>query len=114
MKFFKKTKQNLENTFDEKHLKQDVESGKLERGSFIWGIRAATIGLKETVREIVGRTVTVANSERDKLSGSEKPQNVETTKEVEKTTKTDLDEEMREFEEWKEFRAYKRKQEESK
>ena len=114
MKFFKKTKQNLENTFDEKHLKQDVESGKLERGSFIWGIRAATIGLKETVREIVGRTVTVANSERDKLSGSEKPQNVAATKVVEKPTKTDLDEEMREFEEWKEFRAYKRKKEESK
>lgn len=108
MKFFKKAKKSVENTFDGEHLKEDVKNGRLERGSIIWGFRSATIGVKEIVKEVVGRTVTVANTERDKRIGEEEQKEFEPNGKV--TTEQDVDlDEMQEFEEWKRFQAYKRK-----
>lgn len=108
MKFFKKAKKNVENTFDGDHLKEDVENGRLERGSIIWGFRSATIGVKEIVKEVVGRTVTVANTERDKRIGEDDQKEYKLNEKA--TTEQDVDlDEMQEFEEWKRFQAFKRK-----
>lgn len=107
MGLFKKAKDKMENAFDGEHLKHDVENGKLERGSILWGFRSATIGAKEIIKEVAGRTVTVANSERDKLVGYEEQ---ETPKEEKATYGPELEmDEMQEFEEWKKFQAYKRR-----
>lgn len=108
MKFFKKAKKSVENTFDGEHLKEDVKNGRLERGSIIWGFRSATIGVKEIVKEVVGRTVTVANTERDKRIGEDDQKEFKLNEKA--TTEQDVDlDEMQEFEEWKRFQAYKRK-----
>lgn len=108
MKFFSKAKKNIDNTFDGDHLKEDVKNGRLERGSIIWGFRSATIGVKEIVKEVVGRTVTVANTERDKRIGEDDHEEFKQNEKA--TTEQDIDlDEMQEFEEWKKFQAYKRR-----
>lgn len=108
MKFFRKAKKNIENTFDGDHLKEDVKNGRLERGSIVWGFRSATIGTKEIVKEVIGRTVTVANTERDKRIGEDDQKEFKQNEKA--TTEQDIDlDEMQEFEEWKKFQAYKRR-----
>jgi hypothetical protein len=107
MGLFKKAKEKMGNAFDGEHLKHDVENGKLERGSLLWGVRSATIGAKEIIKEVAGRTVTIANSERDKRVGYEEQK---TPKEEKAIYDPELEmDEMQEFEEWKKFQAYKRK-----
>lgn len=108
MNFFKKAKKSVENTFDGEHLKEDVKNGRLERGSIVWGLRSATIGVKEIVKEVVGRTVTVANTERDKRIGEDDQKEFRQNENVKTEQDVDLDE-MQEFEEWKKFQAYKRR-----
>lgn len=112
MGIFNKAKKKIEGTFDEDTLKKDVSSGALEKGSILWGIRATVIGTKSVLNEVIGRTVSVANNERDKIINQQEPQ--ETQKEVQEEVKTveppQISEmsEIEEFEEWKRFRAMKR------
>lgn len=112
MGIFKKAKQKIENTFDEDTLHNDVSSGALEKGSILWGLRATVIGTKSVLNEVVGRTVTVANNERDKIISKQEPQQPQTevTKQVQEPVAPQTSEmsELEEFEAWKEFRAMKR------
>lgn len=112
MGIFKKAKKKIENTFDEDTLQNDVSSGALEKGSILWGLRATVIGTKSVLNEVVGRTVTVANNERDKIINQQEPQRPQT--EVKKQVQepvapqsSDMSE-YDEFEEWKKFQAMKR------
>jgi hypothetical protein len=112
MGIFKKAKQKIENTFDEDTLHNDVSSGALEKGSILWGLRATVIGTKSVLNEVVGRTVTVANNERDKIISKQEPQQPQTevTKQVQEPVapqSSDMSE-YDEFEEWKKFQAMKR------
>jgi hypothetical protein len=112
MGIFNKAKKKIEGTFDEDTLKKDVSSGALEKGSILWGIRATVIGTKSVLNEVIGRTVSVANNERDKIINQQEPQ--KTQKEVLEEVKTveppQISEmsEIEEFEEWKRFQAMKR------
>lgn len=113
MGIFKKVKQKIENTFDEDTLHNDVSSGALEKGSILWGLRATVIGTKSVLNEVVGRTVTVANNERDKIISKQKPQQPHAEQEQVQTVETPQPQtsemsELEEFEAWKEFRAMKR------
>ena len=112
MGIFKKAKKKIENTFDEDTLHNDVSSGALEKGSILWGLRATVIGTKSVLNEVVGRTVTVANNERDKIISKQEPQQPQTevTKQVQEPVAPQTSEmsELEEFEAWKEFRAMKR------
>lgn len=112
MGIFKKAKKKIENTFDEDTLQNDVSSGALEKGSILWGLRATVIGTKSVLNEVVGRTVTVANNERDKIISKQEPEQPQT--EVKKQVQepvapqsSDMSE-YDEFEEWKKFQAMKR------
>lgn len=112
MGIFKKAKKKIENTFDEDTLHNDVSSGALEKGSILWGLRATVIGTKSVLNEVVGRTVTVANNERDKIISKQEPQKPQTevTKQVQEPVapqSSDMSE-YDEFEEWKKFQAMKR------
>lgn len=112
MGIFKKAKKKIENTFDEDTLHNDVSSGALEKGSILWGLRATVIGTKSVLNEVVGRTVTVANNERDKIISKQEPQQPQTevTKQVQEPVapqSSDMSE-YDEFEEWKKFQAMKR------
>jgi hypothetical protein len=112
MGIFNKAKKKIEGTFDEDTLKKDVSSGALEKGSILWGIRATVIGTKSVLNEVIGRTVSVANNERDKIINQQEPQ--KTQKKVQEEVKTveppQVSEmsEIEEFEEWKRFQAMKR------
>lgn len=112
MGIFNKAKKKIEGTFDEDTLKKDVSSGALEKGSILWGIRATVIGTKSVLNEVIGRTVSVANNERDKIINQQEPQ--KTQKKVQEKVKTveppQVSEmsEIEEFEEWKRFQAMKR------
>lgn len=112
MGIFKKAKQKIENTFDEDTLHNDVSSGALEKGSILWGLRATVIGTKSVLNEVVGRTVTVANNERDKIISKQEPQQPQT--EVKQQVQEPIApqspdmSEYDEFEEWKKFQAMKR------
>lgn len=112
MGIFNKAKKKIEGTFDEDTLKKDVSSGALEKGSILWGIRATVIGTKSVLNEVIGRTVSVANNERDKIINQQESQ--KTQKEVQEEVKTveppQISEmsELEEFEAWKEFKAMKR------
>ena len=113
MGIFKKAKQKIENTFDEDTLHNDVSSGALEKGSILWGLRATVIGTKSVLNEVVGRTVTVANNERDKIISKQEPQKPHAEQEQEQvqtveTPQTSEMSELDEFEEWKRFQAMKR------
>lgn len=112
MGIFKKAKQKIENTFDEDTLHNDVSSGALEKGSILWGLRATVIGTKSVLNEVVGRTVTVANNERDKIISKQEPQQPQTevkqqVQEPVAPQSSDMSE-YDEFEEWKKFQAMKR------
>lgn len=112
MGIFKKAKKKIENTFDEDTLQNDVSSGALEKGSILWGLRATVIGAKSVLNEVVGRTVTVANNERDKIINQQEPQKpqLEVKKQVQEPVapqSSDMSE-YDEFEEWKKFQAMKR------
>jgi hypothetical protein len=112
MGIFNKTKKKIENTFDEDKLKNDVSSGALEKGSILWGLRATVIGTRSVMNEVIGRTVTVANNERDKIINQQEPQKspdkeqeqVQTVEPPKNSEMSELDE----FEEWKRFQAMKR------
>ena len=111
MGIFKKTKKKIEGTFDEETLKKDVSSGALEKGSILWGLRATVIGTRSVMNEVIGRTVTVANNERDKIINQQEPQNPHDKVQEIPTTETPQTSEMSEldeFEEWKRFQAMKR------
>lgn len=114
MGIFNKAKKKIEGTFDEDTLKKDVSSGALEKGSILWGIRATVIGTKSVLNEVIGRTVSVANNERDKIINQQEPQ--KTQKEVQEEVQpietpqpqTSEMSELEEFEAWKSFQAMKR------
>lgn len=111
MGIFNKTKKKIEGTFDEDTLKQDVSSGALEKGSILWGLRATVIGTKSVLNEVIGRTVSVANNERDKIINKQEPQKPHAEQEQVQTVETPQTSEMSEldeFEEWKRFQAMKR------
>ena len=111
MGIFNKTKKKIEGTFDENTLKQDVSSGALEKGSILWGVRATVIGTKSVLNEVIGRTVSVANNERDKIINKQEPQKPHAEQEQVQTVETPQTSEMSEldeFEEWKRFQAMKR------
>ena len=112
MGIFKKTKKKIEGTFDEETLKKDVSSGALEKGSILWGLRATVIGTRSVMNEVIGRTVTVANNERDKIINKQEPQKPQKQEEVQtiETPQPQTSEmsELDEFEEWKRFQAMKR------
>lgn len=110
MGIFNKTKKKIEGTFDEDTLKQDVSSGALEKGSILWGVRATVIGTKSVLNEVIGRTVSVANNERDKIINKQEPQKPHAEQEQVQTVETPQKEmsELDEFEEWKRFQAMKR------
>mgnify|MGYP000849339648 FL=1 len=112
MGIFNKTKKKIEGTFDEDTLKQDVSSGALEKGSILWGLRATVIGTKSVLNEVIGRTVSVANNERDKIINKQEPQKPQKQEEVQpiETPQPQTSEmsELEEFEEWKKFQAMKR------
>jgi hypothetical protein len=112
MGIFNKTKKKIEGTFDEDTLKQDVSSGALEKGSILWGVRATVIGTKSVLNEVIGRTVSVANNERDKIINKQEPQKPQKQEEVQpiETPQPQTSEmsELDEFEEWKRFQAMKR------
>ena len=112
MGIFNKTKKKIEGTFDEDTLKKDVSSGALEKGSILWGIRATVIGTKSVLNEVIGRTVSVANNERDKIINKQEPQKPQKQEEVQPIEtpqpKTSERSEQEEFEEWKKFQAMKR------
>lgn len=113
MGIFNKTKKKIEGTFDEDTLKQDVSSGALEKGSILWGLRATVIGTKSVLNEVIGRTVSVANNERDKIINKQEPQKPHTEQEQVQMVETPQPQtsemsELDEFEEWKRFQAMKR------
>lgn len=112
MGIFNKTKKKIEGTFDEDTLKNDVSSGALEKGSILWGVRATVIGTKSVLNEVIGRTVSVANNERDKIINKQEPQKPQKQEEVQpiETPQPQTSEmsELDEFEEWKRFQAMKR------
>ena len=112
MGIFNKTKKKIEGTFDEDTLKQDVSSGALEKGSILWGVRATVIGTKSVLNEVIGRTVSVANNERDKIINKQEPQKPQKQEELQpiETPQPQISEmsELDEFEEWKRFQAMKR------
>lgn len=113
MGIFNKTKKKIEGTFDEDTLKQDVSSGALEKGSIIWGLRATVIGTKSVLNEVIGRTVSVANNERDKIINKQEPQKPHAEQEQVQMVETPQPQtsemsELEEFEAWKEFKAMKR------
>ena len=112
MGIFNKTKKKIEGTVDEDTLKQDVSSGALEKGSILWGLRATVIGTKSVLNEVIGRTVSVANNERDKIINKQEPQKPQKQEEVQpiETPQPQTSEmsELEEFEEWKKFQAMKR------
>lgn len=111
MGIFNKARKKVEGTFDEDTLKQDVSSGALEKGSILWGVRAMVIGTKSVLNEVIGRTVSVANNERDKIINKQEPQKPQTEQEQVQTVETPQTSEMselEEFEEWKKFKAMKR------
>ena len=112
MGIFNKTKKKIEGTFDEDTLKNDVSSGALEKGSILWGVRATVIGTKSVLNEVIGRTVSVANNERDKIINKQEPQKPQKQEEVQPIEtpqpKTSEMSEQEEFEEWKKFQAMKR------
>lgn len=112
MGIFNKTRKKIEGTFDEDTLKKDVSSGALEKGSILWGLRATVIGTKSVLNEVIGRTVTVANNERDKIINQQAPQNPHEQEEVQEAEipqpQTSEMSEIEEFEEWKRFQAMKR------
>lgn len=112
MGIFNKARKKVEGTFDEDTLKQDVSSGALEKGSILWGLRATVIGTKSVLNEVIGRTVSVANNERDKIINKQEPQKPQKQEEVQpiETPQTQTSEmsELDEFEEWKRFQAMKR------
>ena len=112
MGIFNKTKKKIEGTFDEDTLKKDVSSGALEKGSILWGVRATVIGTKSVLNEVIGRTVSVANNERDKIINKQEPQKPQKQEEVQtiETPQPQTSEmsEQEEFEEWKKFQAMKR------
>ena len=114
MGIFNKTKKKIEGTFDEETLKKDVSSGALEKGSILWGLRATVIGTRSVMNEVIGRTVTVANNERDKIINQQEPQKPhDKEQEQVKTVETPQNSEMSEldeFEEWKRFQAMKRRE----
>ena len=109
MGIFNKTKKKIEGTFDEDTLKKDVSSGVLEKGSILWGVRATVIGTKSVLNEVIGRTVSVANNERDKIINKQEPQKQEEVQTIETPQpQTSEMSELDEFEEWKRFQAMKR------
>lgn len=112
MGIFNKTKKKIEGTFDEDTLKNDVSSGALEKGSILWGVRATVIGTKSVLNEVIGRTVSVANNERDKIINKQEPQKPQKQEEVQPIEapqpQTSEMSELDEFEEWKRFQAMKR------
>ena len=113
MGIFNKARKKVEGTFDEDTLKQDVSSGALEKGSILWGLRATVIGTKSVLNEVIGRTVSVANNERDKIINKQEPQKPHAEQEQEQvqtveTPQTSEMSELDEFEEWKRFQAMKR------
>jgi hypothetical protein len=113
MGIFNKTKKKIEGTFDEDTLKQDVSSGALEKGSILWGLRATVIGTKSVLNEVIGRTVSVANNERDKIINKQEPQKPHAEQEQVQMVETPQPQtsemsELEEFEAWKEFKAMKR------
>ena len=113
MGIFNKTKKKIEGTFDEDTLKKDVSSGALEKGSILWGLRATVIGTKSVLNEVIGRTVSVANNERDKIINKQEPQKPHTEQEQEQVQTVEAPQtsemsELDEFEEWKRFQAMKR------
>ena len=112
MGIFNKARKKVEGTFDEDTLKQDVSSGALEKGSILWGVRAMVIGTKSVLNEVIGRTVSVANNERDKIINKQEPQKPQKQEEVQpiETPQSQISEmsELEEFEEWKKFQAMKR------
>lgn len=113
MGIFNKARKKVEGTFDEDTLKQDVSSGALEKGSILWGVRATVIGTKSVLNEVIGRTVSVANNERDKIINKQEPQKPHAEQEQEQvqtveTPQTSEMSELDEFEEWKRFQAMKR------
>lgn len=109
MGIFNKARKKVEGTFDEDTLKQDVSSGALEKGSILWGVRAMVIGTKSVLNEVIGRTVSVANNERDKIINKQEPQKQEEVKTIETPQpQTSEMSELDEFEEWKRFQAMKR------
>lgn len=112
MGIFNKTKKKIEGTFDEDTLKKDVSSGALEKGSILWGVRATVIGTKSVLNEVIGRTVSVANNERDKIINKQEPQKPQKQEEVQtiETPQPQTSEmsELDEFEEWKRSQAMKR------
>jgi hypothetical protein len=112
MGIFNKTKKKIEGTFDEDTLKQDVSSGALEKGSILWGLRATVIGTKSVLNEVIGRTVSVANNERDKIINKQEPQKPHAEQEQVQMVETPQPQtsemsELEEFEAWKEFKAMK-------
>lgn len=112
MGIFNKTKKKIEGTFDEDTLKKDVSSGALEKGSILWGVRATVIGTKSVLNEVIGRTVSVANNERDKIINKQEPQKPQKQEEVQTIEspqpQTSEMSEYEEFEAWKNFQAMKR------
>ena len=113
MGIFNKTKKKIEGTFDEDTLKQDVSSGALEKGSILWGLRATVIGTKSVLNEVIGRTVSVANNERDKIINKQEPQKPHAEQEQVQMVETPQPQtsemsELEEFEAWKDFKAMKR------
>ena len=112
MGIFNKARKKVEGTFDEDTLKKDVSSGALEKGSILWGVRATVIGTKSVLNEVIGRTVSVANNERDKIINKQEPQKPQKQEEVQtiETPQPQTSEmsELDEFEEWKRFQAMKR------
>lgn len=112
MGIFKKAKKKIENTFDEDTLQNDVSSGSLEKGSILWGVRATVIGTKSVLNEVIGRSVSVANNERDKIINQQEPKKPQykSKKQVQEPVapqNSDMSE-YEEFEEWKKFQAMKR------
>lgn len=113
MGIFNKAKKKIEGTFDEDTLKKDVSSGALEKGSILWGLRATVIGTKSVLNEVIGRTVSVANNERDKIINKQEPQKPHAEQEQVQMVETPQPQtsemsELDEFEEWKRFQAMKR------
>lgn len=113
MGIFNKARKKVEGMFDEDTLKNDVSSGALEKGSILWGVRATVIGTKSVLNEVIGRTVSVANNERDKIINKQEPQKPHAEQEQEQvqtveTPQTSEMSELDEFEEWKRFQAMKR------
>ena len=112
MGIFNKARKKVEGTFDEDTLKQDVSSGALEKGSILWGVRATVIGTKSVLNEVIGRTVSVANNERDKIINKQEPQKPQKQEEVQTIEspqpQTSEMSEYEEFEAWKNFQAMKR------